>query len=164
MVVDSPNKNTHNNTLNEENEMMKSNTDDGGGAEEKMTTTTREVEEEEKEDQKDEKEETETTMLSREAKEIDVFVEKIVKVNGVFLREIQKSSSSKEEESAAKASINAWTAAWFVSSERNVNSARNRSWIGNDWSVSVFESDAMSCISVLFVLMYTRASRTPRRK
>ena len=66
--------------------MMKSNTDDGGGAEEKMTTTTREVEEEEKEDQKDEKEETETTMLSREAKEIDVFVEKIVKVNGVFLR------------------------------------------------------------------------------
>ena len=88
-VVDSPNKNTHNNTLNERNEMMKSNTDDGGGAEEKMTTTTREVEEEEKEDQKDEKEETETTMLSREAKEIDVFVEKIVKVNGVFLREIQ---------------------------------------------------------------------------
>jgi hypothetical protein len=78
--------------------MMKSNTDDGGGAEEKMTTTTREVEEEEKEDQKDEKEETETTMLSREAKEIDVFVEKIVKVNGVFLREIQKSSSSKEED------------------------------------------------------------------
>ena len=77
--------------------MMKSNTDDGGGAEEKMTTT-REVEEEEKEDQKDEKEETETTMLSREAKEIDVFVEKIVKVNGVFLREIQKSSSSKEED------------------------------------------------------------------
>ena len=98
LVVDSPNKNTHNNTLNEENEMMKSNTDDGGGAEEKMTTTTREVEEEEKEDQKDEKEETETTMLSREAKEIDVFVEKIVKVNGVFLREIQKSSSSKEED------------------------------------------------------------------
>jgi hypothetical protein len=77
--------------------MMKSNTDDGGGTEEKMTTT-REVEEEEKEDQKDEKEETETTMLSREAKEIDVFVEKIVKVNGVFLREIQKSSSSKEED------------------------------------------------------------------
>ena len=77
--------------------MMKSNTDDGGGTEEKMTTT-REVEEEEKEDQKDEKEETETMMLSREAKEIDVFVEKIVKVNGVFLREIQKSSSSKEED------------------------------------------------------------------
>ncbi|CAL6386607.1 unnamed protein product [Bathycoccus prasinos] len=57
-----------------------------------------EVEEEEKEDQKEEKEETETMMLSRESKEIDVFVEKIVKVNGVFLREIQKSPSSKEEE------------------------------------------------------------------
>ena len=79
--------------------MKSSNTDlDGGGNAEKKMTTTREVEEEEKEDQKDEKEETETTMLSREAKEIDVFVEKIVKVNGVFLREIQKSSSSKEED------------------------------------------------------------------
>ena len=59
-------------------------------------TTTREVEEEEEEKKGDE--ETETMMLSREAKEIDVFVEKIVKVNGVFLREIQKSSSSKEED------------------------------------------------------------------
>ena len=78
-------------------EMMKSsNTDlDGGGNAEKKMTTTREVEEEE---EKKGDEETETTMLSREAKEIDVFVEKIVKVNGVFLREIQKSSSSKEED------------------------------------------------------------------
>jgi hypothetical protein len=70
------------------------------------------------------------------------------------------SACKDEEESAAKASINAWTAAWFVSSERNVNNARNRSWIGNDWSMSVFESDAMFCISVLFVLIYTRASHT----
>ena len=82
--------------------MMKSTTDDddddddGGGAEEKRTA--REVEEEEKEEEKNGDEETETMMLSREAKEIDVFVEKIVKVNGVFLREIQKSSSSKEED------------------------------------------------------------------
>ena len=72
--------------------MKSSNTDlDGGGNAEKKMTTTREVEEEE---EKKGDEETETMVLSREAKEIDVFVEKIVKVNGVFLREIQKSSSS----------------------------------------------------------------------
>ena len=82
--------------------MMKSNNDDDdNGAKEKKMTTTREFMEEEKKDEKEE-EETETMMLSRESKEIDVFVEKIVKVNGIvfseFERNSKKSSSSRKEE------------------------------------------------------------------